>query len=66
MNHVGFCSGLTPAEKPALTKRLEALIFGPSLSPWNQAPALAARQASADCKISQVKRESQSALTLLE
>lgn len=32
LHHVGFCSGLKTAERPALTKKLEALIGGPGFS----------------------------------
>jgi ATP-dependent DNA ligase len=32
LNHVGFCSGLAIAEKPALTKKLEALIEPPGFT----------------------------------
>lgn len=32
LNHVGFCSGLKSAEKPALTKKLEALVGGPGFT----------------------------------
>ncbi len=32
LHHVGFCSGLKTAEKPALTKKLEALIEAPGFT----------------------------------
>jgi ATP-dependent DNA ligase len=32
LHHVGFCSGLKNAEKPALTKKLEALVGGPGFT----------------------------------
>ncbi len=32
LHHVGFCSGLKTAEKPALTKKLEALIESPGFT----------------------------------
>jgi ATP-dependent DNA ligase len=32
LNHVGFCSGLKTAEKPALTKKLEALVSVPGFT----------------------------------
>ena len=32
LNHVGFTSGLTDSEKPALTKRLEKLIANPGFT----------------------------------
>ncbi|HWL14777.1 MAG TPA: ATP-dependent DNA ligase [Opitutus sp.] len=32
LHHVGFCSGLKAAEKPALTKKLEAAIGGPGFT----------------------------------
>jgi ATP-dependent DNA ligase len=32
LHHVGFCSGLKAAERPALTKKLEALRGGPSFT----------------------------------
>jgi ATP-dependent DNA ligase len=32
LHHVGFCSGLKAAEKPALTKKLEALVGGPGFT----------------------------------
>jgi ATP-dependent DNA ligase len=32
LNHVGFCSGLATAEKPALTKKLESLIEPPGFT----------------------------------
>lgn len=32
LNHVGFCSGLKAAEKPALTRKLEALVGGPGFT----------------------------------
>lgn len=32
LNHVGFCSGLKASERPALTKRLEALVGGPGFT----------------------------------
>jgi ATP-dependent DNA ligase len=32
LNHVGFCSGLKAAEKPALTKKLEALVEPPGFT----------------------------------
>lgn len=32
LHHVGFCSGLKAAERPALTKKLEALKGGPSFT----------------------------------
>jgi ATP-dependent DNA ligase len=32
LHHVGFCSGLKTAEKPALTKKLEAVIGGPGFT----------------------------------
>ncbi len=106
LNHVGFCSGLAAAEKPALTKNLEALIEPPGFtgtapggpSRWSTerstewqplAPKLVVEvqydhfsghrfrhgtkllhwrpdKRPKDCKISQVKRESESPLTLLE
>lgn len=32
LHHVGFCSGLKASERPALTKRLEALVGGPGFT----------------------------------
>jgi ATP-dependent DNA ligase len=32
LHHVGFCSGLKAAERPALTKKLEALVGGPGFT----------------------------------
>ncbi|ACB77413.1 ATP-dependent DNA ligase [Opitutus terrae] len=32
LHHVGFCSGLKAAEKPALTRKLEALVGGPGFT----------------------------------
>ncbi|MEY4938955.1 MAG: hypothetical protein RIQ93_690 [Verrucomicrobiota bacterium] len=32
LHHVGFCSGLKAAERPALTRKLEALIGGPGFT----------------------------------
>lgn len=32
LNHVGFCSGLKAAERPALTKKLEKLAGGPGFT----------------------------------
>ncbi len=106
LDHVGFCSGLATAEKPELTKKLEALIAPPGFtgtapggpSRWSTerstewqplAPKLVIEiqydhfsgqrfrhgtkllhwrpdKRPQDCKISQVKRESDSPLTLLE
>ncbi len=106
LNHVGFSSGLSTAEKPALTKKLEALIQAPGFtgaapggpSRWNRersadwqplAPELVVEvqydhfsghrfrhgtkilhwrpdKRPSDCKLSQVRRESESALTLLD
>lgn len=106
LNHVGFTSGLAAAEKPALTKRLEALIQPPGFtgsapggpSRWSTersgeweplAPELVVEvqydhfsgdrfrhgtkllhwrpdKRPQDCTIRQVRRESQSPLTLLD
>lgn len=32
LHHVGFCSGMKSAEKPALTRKLEALVGGPGFT----------------------------------
>ncbi len=106
LNHVGFTSGLAATDKPALTKKLEALIESPGFtgsapggpSRWSTersteweplAPKLVVEvqydhfsghrfrhgtkllhwrpdKKPQDCKLNQVKRESQSALTLLD
>ncbi len=106
LNHVGFTSGLATAEKPALTKKLEALIQPPGFtgsapggpSRWSTersteweplAPKLVVEvqydhfsgdrfrhgtkllhwrpeKRPQNCKISQVRRESESPLTLLD
>ncbi|MBV8863861.1 MAG: hypothetical protein JO210_00515 [Acidobacteriaceae bacterium] len=106
LNHVGFCSGLAAAEKPELTKKLEALIEPPGFTgnapggpsrwstersaEWNPlAPKLVVEvqydhfsghrfrhgtkllhwrpdKRPQDCQLSQVKRESESPLTLLK
>jgi ATP-dependent DNA ligase len=105
LDHVGFTSGLAAAEKPALTKRLEALIEPPGFtgaapggpSRWSTersgewepvAPKLVVEvqydhfsghrfrhgtkllhwrpeKRPKDCKLSQVRKESESPLTLL-
>ena len=105
LDHVGFTSGLAAAEKPALTKRLEALIEPPGFtgsapggpSRWSTersgewepvAPKLVVEvqydhfsgnrfrhgtkllhwrpeKRPADCKLSQIRKESDSPLTLL-
>ncbi len=105
LNHVGFTSGLAAGEKPALTKRLEALIEAPGFtgsapggpSRWSTersgewepvAPKLVVEvqydhfsgnrfrhgtkllhwrpeKRPKDCKLSQVRKESESPLTLL-
>ena len=106
LNHVGFTSGLAAADKPALTKKLEALIRPPGFtgaapggpSRWSTersaewtplAPKLVVEvqydhfsgdrfrhgtkllhwrpeKRPADCTISQIRRESESPLTLLD
>ncbi len=106
LNHVGFTSGLAIADKPVLTKRLEALIEAPGFtgskpggpSRWSTersteweplAPKLVAEvqydhfsgdrfrhgtkllrwrpeKRPEDCTIKQVRRESESPLTLLD
>lgn len=106
LNHVGFTSGLTAANKPALTKQLESLIEPPGFtgskpggpSRWSTersteweplAPKLVAEvqydhfsgdrfrhgtkllrwrpeKRPEDCTIRQVRRESESPLTLLD
>lgn len=106
LDHVGFTSGLAAAEKPALTKRLEALIDPPGFtgsapggpSRWSSersgewepvAPKLVVEvqydhfsgnrfrhgtkllhwrpeKRPKDCKLSQVRKESESPLTLLD
>jgi ATP-dependent DNA ligase len=106
LNHVGFCSGLATAEKPALTKRLQALIAPPGFtgaapggpSRWSTersaeweplAPELVVEvqydhfsgsrfrhgtkllrwrpeKDPKSCEIAQVRRESESPLTLLD
>ena len=106
LNHVGFTSGLAAADKPALTKQLEALIKAPGFtgsapggpSRWSTersteweplAPKLVAEvqydhftghrfrhgvkllrwrpeKRPEDCTIKQVRRESESPLTLLD
>lgn len=106
LNHVGFTSGLAAADKPALTKKLEALIQPPGFtgsapggpSRWSTersteweplAPKLVVEvqydhfsgdrfrhgtkllhwrpeKRPQDCRISQVRRESESPLTLLD
>jgi ATP-dependent DNA ligase len=106
LNHVGFTSGLATAEKPELTKKLEALIQPPGFtgsapggpSRWSTErstkweplePKLVVEvqydhfsgdrfrhgtkllhwrpeKRPEDCKLSQVRRESESALTLLD
>ncbi|MDQ2774476.1 MAG: ATP-dependent DNA ligase, partial [Acidobacteriota bacterium] len=106
LNHVGFTSGLASAEKPALTKKLEALIEPPGFtgaapggpSRWSTerstewqplAPKLVVEvqydhfsghrfrhgtkvlhwrpeKNPRDCRVSQVRKESESPLTLLD
>ena len=106
LNHVGFTSGIAAAERPALTKKLEALIKPPGFtgaapggpSRWSTersteweplAPKLVVEvqydhfsghrfrhgtkllhwrpeKRPQDCTISQVRRESESPLTLLD
>ncbi len=106
LNHVGFTSGLATAEKPALTKKLEALIEPPGFtgtapggpSRWSTerstewqplAPKLVVEvqydhfsghrfrhgtkvlhwrpeKNPRDCRLSQVRKESESPLTLLD
>jgi ATP-dependent DNA ligase len=106
LNHVGFTSGLATAEKPALTKKLEALVEPPGFtgsapggpSRWSTerstewqplAPKLVVEvqydhfsghrfrhgtkvlhwrpdKNPRDCRLSQVRKESESPLTLLD